>query len=196
MKLEGLPGKRWLLCLSVLIGPLRASSSAERTPSSSWQYFPVALTIKYNFHCHYLENDIKCAHFIPESLQSGPSQVFPLPNGQGRFVKVWTNIFIQTFRRACPPFIVWIFPKSEMDAACQVHVWHVSGAYTIISSSSLSEFIVLNFCPPLNIRGETGIWFKLVNGCQWRDGVETFLSLFVCSENRKSLSDSDGVIEF
>lgn len=53
----------------------------------------------------------------------------------------------------------------KVDPACQVHVWHVSESYTIISSSSLSEFIVLNFCPSLNIRGKHGTQLQLVNGC-------------------------------
>lgn len=68
-----------------------------------------------------------------------------------------------------PTFVVWILcmsPEvSKVDAACQVHVWHVSRCYTIISSSSLSEFIVLNFCPSLNIRWKHGIQLQLVNGC-------------------------------
>lgn len=37
----------------------------ERNPSGSWQYFPLALTIKYNFHCNYIENDTKCSRFHP-----------------------------------------------------------------------------------------------------------------------------------
>lgn len=53
----------------------------------------------------------------------------------------------------------------KLEAACQVHVWHVSEGYTIISSSSLSEFIVLNFCPSLNIRWKHRTRLQLVNGC-------------------------------
>lgn len=104
---------------------------------------------------------------------------FPSPVSSRQIVKVWSNILIQTFRRGCPPFIVWIFPKLETDAACQVHVWHVSRAYTIISSSSLSEFIVLNFCPSLNIWWKRGIWFKLVNGCH-SEGLRGYFPEFVC----------------
>ena len=67
-----------------------------------------------------------------------------------------------------PIIIVWILCTSpevrKVDAACQVHVWHVSRGYTIISSSSLSEFIVLNFCPSLNMRWKHGIQLRLVNG--------------------------------
>lgn len=126
----------------------------QRNTSSSWQYFPLASTIKYHFHRHYLRESVKCAHFPAEFHQSGPSRSTV---GAG-CLKVWTKLLlIKTFRRGCPPFIVWIFLKLEMDAACQVHVWHVSRAYTIISSSSLSEFIVLNFCPSLNMRWKRGI---------------------------------------
>lgn len=73
-----------------------------------------------------------------------------------------------------PTIIVWILCTSpevrKVDAACQVHVWHVSRGYTIISSSSLSEFIVLNFCPSLNMRWKHGIQLRLVNG-SLSDGI-------------------------
>lgn len=65
--------------------------------------------------------------------------------------------------------VVWISCISpevwKVDAACQVHVWRVSEGCTIISSSPLSEFIVLNFCPSLNIRWKHGTHLQLVNGC-------------------------------
>lgn len=81
------------------------------------------------------------------------------------YIKVF---IIQQTRLSINWFIVWMLCMSrevrKVDAACQVHVWHVSKGYTIISSSSLSEFIVLNFCPSLNIWRKHGIQLRLVNG--------------------------------
>lgn len=95
-----------------------------------------------------------------------------------RAVKLWMKLdsryisYIShygDYHQLLQTFIVWILCMSpevrKVDAACQVHVWHVSEGYTIISSSSLSEFIVLNFCPSLNIRWKHGMWLQLVNGC-------------------------------
>lgn len=95
-----------------------------------------------------------------------------------RAVKLWTKLdsryipyisHYHDYHQLLQTFIVWILCMSpevrKVDAACQVHVWHVSGGYTIISSSSLSEFIVLNFCPSLNIRWKHGMRLQLVNGC-------------------------------
>lgn len=116
-----------------------------------------------------LEKAFKCAHFTPEFLQLGPSlcgypsktKNFPVRCRRSR-----TRLsLIETFSLSTIHCLN-TSNKSEMDAACQVHVWHVSRTYTIVSSSSLSVFIVLNFCPSLHIRWKQGVWFQLVNGCR------------------------------
>lgn len=61
MKLGGSPRKT-LTALSLGVNwSTEIFLHPERNPAGSRQYFPIALTFKYNFHCHYLQNDIKCA---------------------------------------------------------------------------------------------------------------------------------------
>lgn len=168
----------------------------------SWQYFSIASTIKHNFYCHYLGKAFKCAHITSEFLQLGPclshylsKANVPSPVSPGQVVEARIELnFIETFRRGCPPFIVWMFLKSEMDAACQVHVWHVSRAYTIVSSSSLRIY-----CPQLlplfEHMIETG---SLVQTCERMPlgGTFSWVCLSGMRTDNRVWKTVTGVIEF